>query len=1140
MFTVYHSNQLDSLKSLVAFHIENQPLRDPFQSEIVLVQSPGMAQWLQMSLAEYFGIAANIEFPLAATFIWDMFVCALPDLPKESVFSKDKMSWKLMVLLPQMLGREEFTALNHYLSDDHDKRKLFRLSAKIAELFNQYLIYRPDWLNCWEQGEQIADLDESQQWQAPLWVALVEYTRQTGQPEQHQANLYSRFISMLDKGDKRPAGLPDRVFIFGISALPPIYLQALQALGKHIDIHLLFSNPCRFYWGDIQDYTFLAQLQSRSRRHFQRHEESSMFRDVKQASSLFDHTGKQQLSNPLLASCGKLGRDNLYLLTQMNAQEIDAFVDIAADTLLKAIQRDILELDDKAVVGENPLELKNSANKRKLSLDDRSIALHICHSPQREVEVLQDRLLAMMADDHALFPRDIIVMVADIDAYAPFIQAVFGHAPSQRFLPFAISDLRASQTHPVLQAFLSLLSLPDSRFTNEEVLALLEVPSVAARFDIDEQGLRCLRQWVDESGIRWGLNDDNVRQMALPTTGQHTWRFGITRMLLGYAMESDCGDWQGILPYDESRGLIAELAGNLAELLMQLDQWRQQLSSMQTLEAWLPLCHKLLADFFVVDATTEAALELIKVQWHQVINDGIQAHYQQAISVTLLRDELSSRFDQQRISLRFLAGSINFCTLIPMRSIPFKVLCLLGMNDGVYPRTLPPLGFDLMSQQPRKGDRNRRDDDRYLFLEALLSAQQQLYISYIGRSIQDNSQRNPSVLVSELMSYIAQNFCLPGDENQGTDTSALRVEMYLQHQHSRTPFDAENFATNTQYRSFASEWLPAASGKGKAHSSFMQPLALPQLKELDFAQLVRFWRHPIRAFFNMRLSVNFSLEEIALPDTEPFAPDSLERYQINTQLLNALIDGKDSEQLFAYYRAAGELPYGAFGELFWQQQHDEMVTLAKQIREQRGSFSDREIDLQIDGVRLTGWISKIQHDGLLRWRPGELNFNDGLSLWLEHLIYCMLGGRGCSRMYGRKETQWAFLAIPSAEAKQEMIRFINGFHQGMSVPLLLTKSGATWLSSLYDNKNNELFVDDTRQAKAREKLLATWQGKYQMVGERSDPYLQRVLRELDEEHIQQMCHEAKHWLLPLLRFNTQLLSAPDADTASYLPLMQRL
>lgn len=285
MLRVYHSNRLDVLEALMEFIVERERLDDPFEPEMILVQSTGMAQWLQMTLSQKFGIAANIDFPLPASFIWDMFVRVLPEIPKESAFNKQSMSWKLMTLLPQLLEREDFTLLRHYLTDDSDKRKLFQLSSKAADLFDQYLVYRPDWLAQWETGHLVEGLGEAQAWQAPLWKALVEYTHELGQPRWHRANLYQRFIETLESATTCPPGLPSRVFICGISALPPVYLQALQALGKHIEIHLLFTNPCRYYWGDIKDPAYLAKLLTRQRRHSFEDRELPLFRDSEMPDS---------------------------------------------------------------------------------------------------------------------------------------------------------------------------------------------------------------------------------------------------------------------------------------------------------------------------------------------------------------------------------------------------------------------------------------------------------------------------------------------------------------------------------------------------------------------------------------------------------------------------------------------------------------------------------------------------------------------------------------------------------------------------------------------------------------------------------------------------------------------------------------
>lgn len=1120
MLRVYHSNRLDVLEALMEFIVEQQRLDDPFESEMVLVQSTGMAQWLQMTLSQRFGIAANIDFPLPASFIWDMFTRVLPDIPGESAFNKQSMSWKLMTLLPQMLDDDAFTPLRHYLHDDADKRKLFQLASRVADLYDQYLVYRPQWLTNWENDTLVDGLGEAQLWQAPLWKALVAHTKALGQPLWHRANLYQRFIDILEQSETRPEGLPSRVFICGISALPPVYLHALQALGKHIDIYVLFTNPCRYYWGDIQDPAFLARLQARQRRHFREERELPLFRDADAAPGLFNDDGEQNVTNPMLASWGKLGRDYIYLLAGLERyQELEAFVDIDPDNLLHNLQHDVLELKNSAIAGRTAQEFAHSGAKRVLKPDDRSLTVHVCHSPQREVEILHDRLLAMLEADPTLTPRDIIVMVADIDSYSPFIQAVFGSATGERYLPYAISDRRARQAHPAMQAFITLLSLPDSRFMSEDVLALLDVPVLAARFNIDEEGLHYLRQWVNESGIRWGLDDDNVRELDLPATGQHTWRFGLTRMLLGYAMESQQGEWQSVLPYDESSGLIAELVGHLASLLMQLNHWRQGLSQDRPLEEWLPVCRDMLNDFFLPDQDTEAALALIEQQWQAIIAQGTQSQYEGMVPLSLLRDELASRLDQERISQRFLAGPVNICTLMPMRSIPFKVVCLLGMNDGVYPRALPPLGFDLMSQKPVRGDRSRRDDDRYLFLEALMSAGQTLYISYIGRSIQDNSERYPSVLVQELLDYIGQSHCLEGDEALNCDESDKRVKAHIMHQHTRMPFDPENFAANER-QSYAREWLAAASQQGEAHSPFIQPLAPLDITHLPLEQLQRFWLHPVRAFFQMRLQVNFRSEESEIPDTEPFTLEGLTRYQLNQQLLNTLIEEQDAGLMYRRYRAAGTLPYGPYGEIAWEVQRQEMEALASRVIELREPAQSMEIDLECAGVNITGWLAQVQSNGLLRWRPSLLSVSQGMQLWLEHLVYCASGGTGESRLLLRKEGEWRFPPLSATEAHGYLAELVEGYRLGMMQPLLfLPESGGAWLKACFDAESNALLMDDETQQKARSKFLQAYEGNMVVSGEGSDIWYQRLWRTLENEQYEAIIEQTQRYLLPVFRYH---------------------
>lgn len=1118
MLRIYHSNRLDVLEEIIAFIIGQQPLADAFAPEVILVQSNGMAQWLQMTLAEKFTIAANMHFPLPVNFIWQMFTQVLQDVPEESAFTRPNMHWKLMTLLPQMMGDEAFTPLRHYLRDDPDNRKLFQLCWRLADLYDQYLVYRPHWLTSWQAGKLIKGLGASQIWQAPLWREITEHTARLGLSKWHKANLYQRFISRLERNDPIP-GLPGRIFICGIPALPPVYLQALQALGHHCDVHLMVTNPCRYYWGDIRDATALSRLMNRQRRQFRQSDNPSFCNPLAKLSP----SAAQNLpetGNPLLASWGKQGRDYIYLLSELtHFEEIDAFADIPAHSLLHNLQADLLELRNPAEVAGSAVN-NNSSHKQRLDPDDRSLTLHVCHSPQREMEVLHDQLLAMLESDPRLTPRDIIVMVPDIDNYYPFIQAVFGAATGKRYIPYVISDRRTRQIHPILQAVISLLSLPESRFTVEDVLQLLEVPALASRFAIDETGLGYLRQWIHESGIRWGIDDDNVQEQELPATGQHTWRFGLTRMLLGYAMNSESGQWQGILPYDESSGLIAVLAGQLAELLEQLNLWRKTLAQPRYARDWLTVCRELIDCFFVTDQQSSEILALPEQQWQEMIAPMLSAQYPHQLPLILLRDELEQRLEQERFSQRFLAGPVNFCTLMPMRSIPFNIICIAGMNDGVYPRPLQPSGFDLLRQHPVPGDRSRRDDDRYLFLEALISARQTLYISYIGRSIQDNHPCFPSVLVEELMDYIGQTHCLPGDESLNSDDSGARVRRHITYQHTRTAFDAENFDPQSSQQSYAAQWLPAASGQGQAHAAFIQPLAEVINQQLDIETLQRFWQHPVRSFFQQRLKVSLHHDSDEVENDEPFALDNLQRYQLRQQILNAMVEQQDIRQLYQRYRSSGQLPYAAFGDLLWQQQVDLMQPLADKIRQQRTPAHGLEIDQTINGVRITGWINGIQDNGLLRWQPLILDARHGMSLWLEHLLCCTSGNPVSSRIYGTENSQWRFLPLDSETARQLLIPLLQGYQQGINQPLIfLPRSAFAWLNACYDREQQQINYDEAIQRTARNKLREAWSANYQHPGEGEDIWYQRIWRTLTAEYCQAIIDNAQRYLLPLWRYN---------------------
>ncbi|ELI6445224.1 exodeoxyribonuclease V subunit gamma [Aeromonas salmonicida subsp. salmonicida] len=1128
MFTLYHSNQLDLLKELLVNHIRQAPLAHPFEQEQVLVQSPGMAQWLKLELAKAFGIAANIEFPLPASFIWEMFTRVLADVPRQSPYNKGAMSWQLMTILPALLDRPAFAPLAAYLgggyeqdpAGDPEQVRLWQLCQKVADLFDQYLVYRPDWIARWEEGEGLVGTESQdlagvsgQDWQPELWRELVARTLALSPSGYHRANLYEEFIHELQRTRDLPGKLPQRVFVFGISALPPRYVEALLALGSRpeVEVHLFVTNPCRYYWGDLLDRKTLARLENK----------------LKPGTDLDTLQGP---ANPLLASMGKLGRDYLHQLMELEVSQIEAFVDIdEVDAsgnvrLLRAIQKDVLELGSR---GEGQFDLDSSYHKSPIDPADGSLQIHACHGPMRELEVLHDRLLALFERDPSLTPKDVVVMMPDVNSYGPYIQAVFG---ARGQIPFAVSDRAASQESPLLQSFLALLHLPSARLGAGELLAILEVPAVLRRFELDDDEFNQLRVWVQETGIRWGLDDAYPERFELPRMSGNSWLFGLRRMLLGFAMGdgepvagmSFCADHgagqQGavasILPYAEIEGQQGLALGKLAWFVDSLAEFLPRLQREQSLPEWSACLLDLLDRFYLADEEEERLLQLIRSQLADWQTQLGEARFDQPITADLLQDYLGKVLGESRSSQRFLAGQVNFCTLMPMRSIPFKQVCLLGMNDGVYPRTLAPMGFDLMAVASRRGDRSRRDDDRYLFLEALLSAQQGLYISYQGFSAQDNSDKVPSVLLAELIDYVRQGFVLAGDERLDDEASGERLLKHLVVEHPLTPYSRSYFYPEAESRLFtyAADWLPALNPVRGAANFQSGELPLPpewgREQGLELAELLRFYRQPAKYFLNRRLKVWFELNEANIEDSEPFELDGLQHYQLKALLLDSHLAEGDSAVRRERLQLTGLLPQGWFGSLLLDDLDAEMGKLAERLRPWVSEKQAVEIDISLAQGQLQGWIDT-QKGRLLVVKPGSFNGKDLLLGWIQHLCLSLSCAPGDTLLFDAKQS----LRLPKLsadEARPKLAALVALWAQGMKRPLPFFPNTAwDWLKAMEKEPDKPDAADKA--------ALTRFNGGWMVTGEGQDVYVARCFPELDEAVLSQLQALAREHLPPLLK-----------------------
>jgi len=1123
---VIHSNQLESLRALVVAWMQQHPLA-PLENEIVLVQSNGMSQWLKIALAEEegLGICAAIAPQLPGRFLWGAYqtVLAGGDVPDVSPFEKSALAWRIYRLLPGLLHEPRFAPLHQFLEDDGDARKRHQLALRLADVLDQYQVYRSDWLRDWALGaDQLRDahgkptpLPAEHGWQAELWRAILQDV-----PEEHRqtsrALLHERFIAALEKATQRPAGLPRRIVVFGISSLPQQMVRALAALGRFCQILLCVHNPCQHYWADIIEHRDLLRAERRRHAH-----KPQMPRDVAD-EDLHLH------ANPLLAAWGKQGRDYVRLLDEFDDPDhyrewfrrIDLFDDFGEDgrrSLLQQVQQAILDL---APLPADPAQ-------RPVVGADASLLFQIAHSPQREVEILHDHLLALFAAGQSsgkrLLPRDIIVMVPDIDTYAPHIVAVFGQIEpgDPRYIPYSLTDQSERGHNPLMVALEALLRLPQSRFAVGDLMDLLDVPALRLRFAIDEADLPTLHRWIEESGIRWGLNAEQREELGLPPgLGQNSWRFGLKRMLLGYAV-GDGAAFGDIEPYDEIGGLDAALVGPLAALLDSLENYWRLLSADAVPVVWEERLRQLLDDFFIPasdrDQLTLERLEESLGAWEDVC---LQVGLDEALPLTVVREAWLSAVDEPTLTQRFLAGRVNFCTLLPMRAIPFQVVCLMGMNDGDYPRSQLPLNLDLMSSpgEYRPGDRSRREDDRYLFLEALLSARQRLYVSWVGRSVQDNSERPPSLLVGQLRDYLAAGWQAGAldkrdDSGDGIDGGQVLLDR-LTVAHPLQPFSRRYFLPaqaeghDPRLYTHAHEWRSAHEAPADALKTELPPFV--QEAPLSLETLGLFLRHPVKAFFNGRLKVWFDLDIAASEDAEPFGFDRLQQFSLGDELLQAALDAEPglAEDDFAAAKQRqwrrGQLPLAGFAAPAQERYADPAWTAYEHAAALFAAWpvvpaAPPEIAFAIDvdgetSLQVEDWLAGLRQDGLGRWaqilvRPqavkgkaGKPKWHDLIRPWVRHLAACA-SGLPLSTLRVGPDGIVELPPVAADQARAWLAAVVRAWHQGMIRPLpLACKTAFAWLAA------GEEGIESARAAAFDE-----YEGGYNRTGEAGqDAYLARA------------------------------------------------
>jgi exodeoxyribonuclease V gamma subunit len=954
---VFRASRLEALLVPLQALLVALPPEDLLAPHNLIAAHPGMRRWLLNALAREAGsrgIAANLEIALPGQWLDRQAACLLPAAGNQAAYAGAALRWRLLELLADRRSLRDLPQLAAYLVDDADGRRRWELAGMLAELYGRLLVYRPDWLQAWQDGH---DAHPEPTELAPLWRSLHSAIGVPHRSEQHAALLRALRASRQDASP---------LHVFGLSQLPPRHLDALRAAAAQRLVVFYLPDPCVEHWAGLRNdgerlRTLLAAPADR--------DGEALYLDVE---------------HPLLASLGRLGQQFGVLLAAADdetALDIRAGEDAepppgARQQLLGRLQDSIRRL--------RPALLRSDAGDTAAALRaDASLRVHRCHSRLRELEVLRDALLRAFVELPGLRPAEVAVLAPRMADYAPLLGAVFGPpARADARLPYHTADLPLATAHPLLAGFQRLLALAQGRIAAADLLDLLAIPALRRGLGLAGDDVDTAEYALREAAAAWGLDGAHRAEQGVPALEERTLGWSLDRLCAGYVFgdEEDAPILlHGIRPAARLGDGDAGVLGALHRLLAELAALHAALPVARPASAWIGRFRNLLQLFRAdpQDAGESAAFEALQEQFatlqRSLADAGCDPLLAGGEALAMLRDGLA----EVPQHAPFLFGGITFCGMVPQRALPYRVIAVLGLDDEAFPRSARPPQFDPLPRHPRLGDRDLQRDDRYLFLETLMAVRERLHLSWVGEGARDGRPRNPSPVLAELLDLLDGELALQDEARQP-------LRPWLLH-HPLQPFDPRYRPGATEqadpallgYARDAAARAPATAVEAKPTPPTQADARLP-LRQLD-----AWLRDPARELLRDRHQVRLdALDEDSLPDSEPLDPQVDARSRLWRQLLDQALHAAEAgiaEQPSALLRVSGLLPPGRPGDRAYAGQRALALALLASTRaalpwlRRDTPAPPSAIDLDIAGIRLHGEL-RVPRDQegaawLLDWLP---------------------------------------------------------------------------------------------------------------------------------------------------------------------------
>ncbi len=1006
------SNRLEALADRLSERLGEEGVDDFFQPLTLVVQTPGVARWLSLRLADRMGCAMNLRYLFPRNFL-DLACHSILGADSQSQTDVRRMSWRIFNILPQVAALPGSDVLAHYLAQT-DVHGRMQLATRVADIFDRYLVHRPELLRSWDAGAEPDD------WQARLWRELVRVDP-LPRPDALAAAL---------AGAESPLGRPPEcVHLFALSTLPPLYLDMIASAARHMRVELYALSPSSEYWGDLP--------RGRAR--------------------AVERVAGASFGQPLLSALGSQGMAFSNLLLDRDVYpESEAYEEPGRGSVLAGLQSDMLELRMEA---GGPL------------VPDDSLKIACCCGPMREVEVLKNHILSLLDADPTLRPRDILVLAPKMDAFAPYVQAVFSSGPEEGRIPYSIAD-RGRRDQPLVAAFMSILDLASSRKTSRDVMSFIELPAVAQRHGLGAEDIASLRGMCTMTGVRWGLDESEREAQGFGPERRNSWKAGLDGMALG-AMMSGEAVIGGVAPCREAEGDGLRLCGSLAEIVGGIHKAVRAVEKPRPLSQW-PAALRECLDTVLPPRDADDAQRVAILECLAELGRMGDLAGPDEIDLRTARECVETMLCGEGSPMGFISGAVTFAELKPMRSVPARAICLLGMDAEAFPRQDRAPAFDRMAREPRMGDFSVREGDRHLFLETLLCARGSLWISYSGSSAHGEAEKPPSAVVSELCEYL-------GPAMAGMVT-----------RHPLHPFARANFAPDGPLFSYSKEDYEAALAAGtKAQAGAFDAgyVEVPEgLLEPDFGDIVDFFTNPARFFLRNVMGLEQPRFEDDLEDEEPVALTGLERYSQREEIADRILAGGDAGMAIMNARARGVLPWGLDGESEAQLMVSQASVFCNAVKPLVAGRQDRVSGvLEAGGVRASLVFSPVVDGRHLLTRCGKMRTKDILRAWLAAVFLGALREKGWDGVSGVTAVfeggEMLKLGIPpEAAARAEAL--LGMYREGLTTPLPLPLEGARAYCKPQGTSKK------TPQQRAMEALSKKDHGK----SEKDDPWNQIVWR----------------------------------------------